>query len=112
MENMERFAHYTCHLERLEILHFDKEGYLRVFIFYGLFYKINRKHPPLMFPDVVETFVEILEDYEKYLRHAGTNSQCLVRELVPWIHQLILRHMPAAAHRLWEVVFEGLDSLF
>ena len=54
-KNSRIIRHRIRHLERLGNLHFDKEGYLHVFVFYGLFHKINRKHPPPMFPGVIES---------------------------------------------------------
>ena len=37
-------------MNSMENLRFDKEGYFRVSVFYGLFYKMNRKHPPPRVP--------------------------------------------------------------
>ena len=42
---MERFTLYAIAyaiLNSMENLHFDKEGYFHVLVFYGLFYKTNR----------------------------------------------------------------------
>ena len=48
MENMEMFtplyAISYAIMNSMENLHFDKEGYFHVLVFYGLFYKRNRKH--------------------------------------------------------------------
>ena len=44
MENMERFTPLYAILNGMENLHFDKEGYFHVLVFYGLFYERNRKH--------------------------------------------------------------------
>ena len=48
MENMERFtplyAIAYAILNGMENLRFDKEDYFHVLVFYGLFYKRNRKH--------------------------------------------------------------------
>ena len=51
MENMERFTPMTPLyaivypiLNGADNLHFDKEGYFHILVFYGLFYKRNRKH--------------------------------------------------------------------
>ena len=50
MENMERFTPFYAIayaiLNSMENLGFDKEDYLHVLVFYGLFYKRNRKRFP------------------------------------------------------------------
>ena len=50
MENMERFtplyAIAYAIMNSMENLRFDKDGYFHVLVFYGLFYKRNRKHFP------------------------------------------------------------------
>ena len=50
MENMERFtllyAIAYVILNGTENLRFDKDGYFDAVVFYGLFYKRNRKHFP------------------------------------------------------------------
>ena len=59
---MERFTLlYTIAyaiLNSMENLHFDKEGYFHVLVFYGLFYKTNRKHFFLC-SHVIETPISI-----------------------------------------------------
>ena len=53
MENMERFrplyaiTYIMPILNGMENVHFDKEGYFHVLVFYVLFYKRNRKHESL-----------------------------------------------------------------
>ena len=43
---------------------FGKEGYFHVLLFYGLFYKRNRKHFFHVFPAyVIETLVEVWENF-------------------------------------------------
>ena len=48
----------------MENLRFDKEGYFHVLVFYGLFYKRNRKHFPRV-PIAMETLVEVSLENEK-----------------------------------------------
>ena len=49
-------------VNNMEESRFDKEGYFRVFVFYVLFYKINRKHFPHVPIYVKETLVEVWEN--------------------------------------------------
>ena len=46
----------------MENLRFDKEGYFHVLVFYGLFYKRNRKHFPPCSHTLIETLVEVWEN--------------------------------------------------
>ena len=46
----------------MENLHFDKEGYFHVLVFYGLFYKRNIKYFFTVFPYVIETPAEVWEN--------------------------------------------------
>ena len=41
---MERITPLYVIMDSMENLHFDKEGYFHIFVFYALFYKKNRKH--------------------------------------------------------------------
>ena len=54
MENMDRFmplyAIANAITNSMENLRFGKEGYFHVLVFYGLFYKRNRKHSPPRVP--------------------------------------------------------------
>ena len=66
MENMERFTPFYAFayaiLNSMENLGFDKEDYLHVLVFYGLFYKRNRKCLFPVFPYVIETLVKVWEN--------------------------------------------------
>ena len=61
MENMERFTPLYAITNNMEHVRFDEEDYFHVLVFYGLFYKRNRRHFP-MFPYVIETLVEVWEN--------------------------------------------------
>ena len=49
-------------LNGTENFRFDKEDYLHVLVFYGLFYKRNRKCLFPVFPYVIETLVKVWEN--------------------------------------------------
>ena len=62
---MERFTPLYTIMDSMENLRFDKEGYFHdLVVVYGLFYKMNRKHPPPppVFPYVIETLVEVWQN--------------------------------------------------
>ena len=58
---MERFTPLYAITNNMEHVRFDEEDYFHVLVFYGLFYKRNRRHFP-MFPYVIETLVEVWEN--------------------------------------------------
>ena len=75
--DLRRYIPIYAILNSMENLRFDKKGYFHVLVFYGLFYKRNRKHVfSLVFPAyVIETLVEVWEN-PKYRGNTSPVGSC------------------------------------